>query len=65
MTSRVKIIITSLNYLQHGWEKLLDVMLMGATRGVFTAIERMGRTNGGQGGRIVNIASTAGITVWL
>lgn len=57
--------ITSLNYLQHGWEKLLDVMLMGATRGVFTAIERMGRTNGGQGGRIVNIASTAGITVWL
>ena len=29
------------------------------------AIERMGRSNGGQGGRIVNVASVAGFTVIL
>ena len=40
-----------------------QVMLMGAVRGVFTAIERMGQTNGGHGGRIINVASAAGITV--
>ena len=33
-------------------------MLMGAARGIYTAIERMGRSKGGQGGRIVNITST-------
>ena len=53
------------NVFKHGWEKLIDVMLMGAARGIYTAIERMGRSNGGQGGRIVNITSTAGITVSL
>ena len=36
---------------------------MGAVRGVFTAIERMGKSNGGNGGRIVNVASCAGLTV--
>ena len=29
------------------------------------AIERMGRSNGGRGGRIVNVASVAGFTVIL
>ena len=29
------------------------------------AIERMGRSNGGKGGRIVNVASVAGFTVRL
>ena len=29
------------------------------------AIDRMGRSNGGQGGRIVNISSVAGFTVSL
>lgn len=43
-----------------GWETNLDVMLVGATRGVFTAIQRMGRSHGGHGGRIVNTASVAG-----
>ena len=38
-------------------------MLMGAARGIYTAIERMGRSKEGKGGRIVNITSTAGITV--
>ena len=50
-------------FFQHGWEKNLDVMLMGATRGVFMALEKMGKSKGGQGGRIINVASAAGLTV--
>ena len=38
---------------------------MGASRGVFKAIERMGKSNGGHGGRIVNVASVAGLTVFF
>ena len=38
-------------------------MLLGASRGVYTAIERMGKSKGGKGGRIVNVASVAGLTV--
>ena len=38
---------------------------MGATRGVFTAIEKMGKSNGGKGGRIINVASVAGLTVQI
>ena len=41
----------------------MEVMIMGASRGVFKAIERMGKSNGGRGGRIVNVASVAGLTV--
>ena len=41
----------------------MDVMLLGASRGVYTAIERMGMSKGGKGGRIVNVASVAGLTV--
>lgn len=41
----------------------MDVMLLGASRGVYTAIERMGKSKGGKGGRIVNVASVAGLTV--
>ena len=48
---------------QHGWKKNLDVNLYGASYGVFLAIEKMGTSRGGKGGRIVNIASVAGITV--
>ena len=51
------------NVFKHGWEKLIDVMLMGAARGVYTAIEKMGRSKGGQGGRIINITSVCGLTV--
>ena len=43
----------------------MEVMIMGASRGVFKAIERMGKSNGGRGGRIVNVASVAGLTVFL
>ena len=33
------------------------------SHGVFLAIERMGRSNGGIGGRIVNVSSGAGLSV--
>ena len=33
------------------------------SHGVFLAIERMGRSRGGKGGRIVNISSVAGLSV--
>ena len=38
-------------------------MLVGAMRGVFLAIDKMGRSKGGNGGRIINVASAAGLTV--
>ena len=41
----------------------LKVMSVGATRGVFTAVDRMSTKKGGIGGRIVNTASVAGIMV--
>lgn len=41
----------------------LDVMLVGASRGLYYAIERMGKTNGGSGGRIINTASMAGLYI--
>ena len=55
--------IDTQNQLQHGWEKNLQVMLIGHMRGIFMGIERMGKSKGGYGGRIVNINSTAGIDV--
>ena len=48
---------------QYGWELCLDVMLVGATRGVMLAVDRMSPKNGGNGGRIVNTASMAGLSV--
>jgi len=38
-------------------------MMVGATRGVFYALERMGKTKGGSGGRIITTASMAGLSV--
>ena len=43
----------------------MDVMLVGAMRGVFLAIDKMGRSKGGNGGRIINVASAAGLTVMI
>ncbi len=38
-------------------------MMVGATKGMYKALEKMGTSNGGQGGRIVNTASIAGLAV--
>ena len=37
--------------------------LYGMCHGVYLAIDRMGRSKGGKGGRIVNISSVAGLSV--
>ena len=50
---------------QAGWEASVQVMLVGALQGLYFAIDKMGKSKGGQGGRIVNIASTLGLTVWI
>ena len=48
------------------WKPCLDVMLYGVSLGSFKALEKMGRSRGGaDGGRIVNIASLAGIMTGL
>ena len=46
---------------QNAWEPCLDVMLKGVCRGVFLAIEKMSVSKGKKGGRIINIASMAGL----
>lgn len=43
------------------WEKAVSVNLMGVIRGTYLALEHMNKLSGGQGGVIINIASTAGI----
>ena len=49
--------------LQAGMDTTLAVMTFGATFGVAYALERMGVSKGGLGGRIITTASTAGLTV--
>jgi len=44
-----------------GWEKSVEVNVMGTIRGSNYAIEHMRRDKGGNGGVIVNISSMAGI----
>ena len=46
---------------QNAWEPCLDVMLKGVCRGVFLGIEKMSVSKGKKGGRIINIASMAGL----
>ena len=41
----------------------LSVLAIGATRGITYAVERMSRSNGGKGGRIITTASIAGLVV--
>ena len=41
----------------------MDVNLYGMCHGVYLAIDRMGRSKGGKGGRIVNVSSVAGLSV--
>ena len=52
-----------MSYEQAGMDTNLAVMTVGATFGVTYALERMGRSKGGRGGRIITTASTAGLTV--
>ena len=46
---------------QIGWKKCIDIMLVGTALGVFLAVEKMSTSKGKKGGRIINIASMAGL----
>ncbi len=46
-----------------GIDVSLNVMTIGATNGVRIALDRMSRSKGGNGGRIITTASCAGIVV--
>jgi len=50
---------------QHGWKASINIMLTGVGYGTFLALEKMGTSKGGHGGRIVNIASMAGLATGL
>jgi NAD(P)-dependent dehydrogenase (short-subunit alcohol dehydrogenase family) len=50
-------------FVQYGWELCMEVMLVGATRGVMMAVDRMSTKKGRNGGRIINTASMAGVSV--
>ena len=41
----------------------LSVMALGATTGITYAIDRMSKSKGGKGGRIITTASVAGLVV--
>ena len=41
----------------------LSVMAIGGTTGITYAVERMSRSKGGKGGRIITTASVAGLVV--
>ena len=41
----------------------LSVMALGATTGITLAVERMSKSKGGKGGRIITTASVAGLVV--
>jgi len=45
----------------HGWKTCLDVMIYGVMMGSYIARDKMGKTKGGSGGRVINIASMAGL----
>ena len=51
--------------LQAGIGLNLSVMTIGATIGITYAVERMSRSKGGKGGRIITTASVAGLVVSL
>jgi len=57
------ILINPTIFVQYGWELCMEVMLVGATRGVMMAVDQMSTKKGGNGGRIINSASIAGISV--
>merc|ERR1712241_398332 len=50
---------------KHGWKACINIMLTGVGYGTFLALEKMGASKGGNGGRIINIASMAGLATGL
>jgi len=46
---------------KEGWRLCMDINLKGVMHGVDLAVEKMGKSSGGEGGVIVNIASILGL----
>ena len=59
----IKLNCRNLNHVQAGMDTNLSVMSIGATTGITYAVERMSRSKGGEGGRIITTASVAGLVV--
>ncbi|KAI8793617.1 15-hydroxyprostaglandin dehydrogenase [NAD(+)] [Biomphalaria glabrata] len=47
---------------EENWKNVININLVGALEGSMLAIEHMRTDKGGKGGKIINIASTAGLT---
>uniref|UniRef100_A0A2C9LSE7 15-hydroxyprostaglandin dehydrogenase [NAD(+)] n=1 Tax=Biomphalaria glabrata TaxID=6526 RepID=A0A2C9LSE7_BIOGL len=47
---------------EENWKNMININLVGALEGSMLAIEHMRTDKGGKGGKIINIASTAGLT---
>ncbi|XP_053188374.1 15-hydroxyprostaglandin dehydrogenase [NAD(+)]-like [Scomber japonicus] len=59
---RIDIICNNAGILnENKWEKTVSINLLGVIRVTYLALEHMDKTNGGQGGVIVNTASMAGL----
>jgi len=48
-----------------GWKVCMDIMIYGVMMGSYMARDKMGATKGGNGGRVINIASMAGLLAGL
>jgi len=48
-----------------GWKICMDIMIYGVMMGSYIARDKMGVTKGGKGGRVINIASMAGLVPGL
>ena len=44
------------------WEAVYDINVKGVHHGVATGLRHMSREEGGQGGVVVNVSSTCGVT---
>lgn len=44
-----------------GWKMCMDIMIYGVMMGSYLARDKMGATKGGEGGRVIDIASMAGL----
>jgi len=46
---------------ENNWQRTISVNLGGCIAGTLLAMERMGKASGGEGGRVVNVSSIAGV----
>ncbi|XP_046993848.1 15-hydroxyprostaglandin dehydrogenase [NAD(+)]-like [Schistocerca americana] len=60
--NRLDIVINNAGMMRDSaWEKEIDVNMKGVVHGILLAYKYMGKQNGGAGGVVVNLSSTAGL----